>query len=66
MTVLDEAMRRKGLSGADVARRLRTGESEVSKWRKGVLYIPAKHRASLAELVEVPADALFDERGIAK
>ncbi len=66
MTLLDKALREKGISGAEVARRLRTGESEVCKWKKGLLYVPAKHRETLAELVGVPAEALFDGKGIPK
>lgn len=66
VTVFEMAMNRKGIRGAYIARTLGVGEAIVSHWKHGRLYVPQKYQHSVAELLGVSTDALFDQRGISK
>jgi transcriptional regulator with XRE-family HTH domain len=65
-TRLARAMEAKGLKGTELARTLKISEVVVSEWKHGRRYVPQKHREPLAEILDVPAEELFDERGIPK
>lgn len=66
MTAFEVAMNRKNLSGAQIARALGVGETVVSHWKHGRVYVPVKYQHRVAELLSMSIDELFDERGVPK
>lgn len=65
-TAFEIAMQAKGITGAEISRTLGVGEAVVSHWKHGRFYVPEKYRARVSELLGVPVNELFDERGIPK
>jgi transcriptional regulator with XRE-family HTH domain len=65
-TRVAKAMQDKGITGVELARTLRVSEILVSRWKNGRMYVPPKHQSKLSEILEVPAEELFDERGMPK
>lgn len=65
-TRMAKAMLELGISGIKLARTLEVAESQVSKWRNGLMYVSPRYRSKLSEILGVPAEELFDERGIPK
>ncbi len=60
------AMDQKGIKGSDIRRKLDVSEAMASRWRTGKMYVAPKYQGPLSELLGVPPEDLFDERGIPK
>lgn len=65
-TQIAKVMDEKRIKVADVRRALGVGDSLVSSWRTGKMYVPPKYRLPLANLLGVSPEDLFDESGIPK
>lgn len=51
---------------AALARRLGVGKVTFSDWERGKRPCPEHLRARLADVLGVPADVVFDEKGVAR
>ncbi len=65
-TIFAVKLKERGLTGVALARRIGVADSLVSHWRKGRIYVPEKYREQIARMLGVPAEQLFDERGLPK